>query len=259
MPAACSPFEPHVPRDIYGWRARIGYTSPPAATEVFPYEFYMMVPAGVSLVVSTLAIVEMDQSEVDRSYDISLKAVRELARAGIDVMVLGGLPVNRSRGGDVDALIREVQSDIGIRTTTSTSAQMAAMRQLGARRVAIAHPFAADQDEVFTRCLDDYGLHTAAVKGAGHPAASLGLVPRSTVMELARELMRQAPGADTLWMPCPHWAVAESIEPIEQTLGVRVVTAHQAITWQALRLCGVNDNLPGFGQLLRSPLPKEVS
>jgi maleate isomerase len=29
---------------IYGRRARIGYTSPPAATEVFPYEFYKIVP-----------------------------------------------------------------------------------------------------------------------------------------------------------------------------------------------------------------------
>ena len=33
----------HSPRDIYGYRARIGYTSPPAATEVFPFEFYKMV------------------------------------------------------------------------------------------------------------------------------------------------------------------------------------------------------------------------
>ncbi len=29
---------------IYGHRARIGYTSPPFTTEVFPYEFYKIVP-----------------------------------------------------------------------------------------------------------------------------------------------------------------------------------------------------------------------
>ena len=34
---------------MYGYRARIGYTSPPSATEVFPYEFYRMVPRGARL------------------------------------------------------------------------------------------------------------------------------------------------------------------------------------------------------------------
>ena len=42
---------------MYGHRARIGYTSPPLTTEVFPYEFYRIVPDGVTLVVTTLAIV----------------------------------------------------------------------------------------------------------------------------------------------------------------------------------------------------------
>lgn len=238
------------PRDIYGYRARIGYTSPPAATEVFPFEFYMMVPKGVSLVISTLAIVDMNRDEIDRSFDISLRAARHLARANVDLVVLGGLPINRSRGSDVAALIRQVETDIKVPVTSSTSAQMEAMRRLGAKSVAIAHPFADDQHTVFTSCLDDYGLQTAAIKGAGHPAAHLGCVPRGTAMALARDLMKQAPGADTIWMPCPHWAVAESIEPIEREFGVNVVTAHQAITWSALRLCKVDDKLEGFGKLL---------
>lgn len=239
--------------DIYGWRARIGYTSPPAATEVFPFDFYRMVPQGVTLVLTTLAIVEMNQDEVDRSYDISLRAAGHIARAGVDLMVLGGLPVNRSRGGDVDSLIAEVQAEIGVPVTTSTSAQMAAMRRVGARNVVIGHPFADDQHTVFTSCLDEYGLTTAAVEGAGYPADKLGRVPRSAALALAAKLMKQSPGADTMWMPCPHWAVADSIEPIEREYGIKVVTAHQAITWHALRLCGIDDVIEGFGQLLREP------
>lgn len=239
------------PRDIYGYRARIGYTSPPAATEVFPYEFYMIVPKGVSLVVSTLAIVDMNKDEVDRSYEISLRAARELARSQVDLVVLGGLPINRSRGSDVDGLISEVEGDIKVPVTTSTSAQMEAMRKLGAKNIVIGHPFPDDQHSVFTTCLADYNLETAAIKGAGYPADHLGRVPRSTAMSLARELMKQAPNADTMWMPCPHWAVAESIDPIEKEFGINVVTAHQAITWSALRRCKVDDKIAGFGRLLR--------
>ena len=53
---------------MYGHRARIGYTSPPATTEVFPYEFYNIVPEGVTLVITTLAIMKLTSSEVDLSY-----------------------------------------------------------------------------------------------------------------------------------------------------------------------------------------------
>ena len=243
--------EANQPRDIYGYRARIGYTSPPAATEVFPYEFYMTAPKGVSLVISTLAIVDMSKDEIDRSYEISLRAARELARSAVDLVVLGGLPINRSRGSDVDGLINQVERDIKVPVTTSTSAQIEAMRKLGARNIVIGHPFADDQHGVFTTCLADYGLETAAIRGAGYPAHQLGCVPRSTAMSLARELMKQAPNADTMWMPCPHWAVAESIDPIEKEFGIHVVTAHQAITWSALRRCKVNDKIAGFGRLLR--------
>ena len=48
-----------------------------------------------------------------------------------------------------------------------------------------------------------------------------------------------------------HRAVAEAIEPLEKELDVNVVTAHQAITWHALRRCGIDDRIEGFGRLMR--------
>src|SRR5262245_20775869 len=87
-----------VPDRMYGYRARIGYTSPPLTTEIFPYEFYKIVPAGVTLVVTSLAIVVRSKDEVDQSYDISMRAAREMAAAGCDIVVLGGVPINLSRG-----------------------------------------------------------------------------------------------------------------------------------------------------------------
>ena len=71
---------------MYGHRARIGYTSPPLTTEIFPYEFYKIVPDGVTLVVTSLAIVVRCKDEVDQSYDISMRAAREMAAAGCDIV-----------------------------------------------------------------------------------------------------------------------------------------------------------------------------
>src|SRR3981189_1186763 len=93
-----SPAAAPISETPYGQRARIGYTSPPLTTEVFPYEFYRMAPAGVTLVITTLAIVVRSKQEVDQSYDISMKAAREMAAAGVDIIVLGGVPINLSKG-----------------------------------------------------------------------------------------------------------------------------------------------------------------
>ena len=43
-------------RDGYGHRARIGYVCPPSVAEIVPYEFYKIVPAGVTLAISTLTV-----------------------------------------------------------------------------------------------------------------------------------------------------------------------------------------------------------
>jgi len=95
--------QPSTRSDIYGHRARIGYTCPPLSAEVFPYEFYKLVPAGVTLVITTLTVIERSQSEVDAAYEMSVRAARALAAAGVDLVFLGGVPINLSRG-DQEAL-----------------------------------------------------------------------------------------------------------------------------------------------------------
>src|SRR5215470_671465 len=127
---------------IYGHRARIGYTSPPLTTEVFPYEFYRIVPAGVTLVITTLAIVERSKSEVDQSYETSMKAAREMAAAGVDIVVLGGVPINLSRGYDnAQAMIRDLEAGLKVKVATSASAQAAAAAALGCKKVVVAQPY----------------------------------------------------------------------------------------------------------------------
>src|SRR5260370_20151240 len=109
--------------NIYGHRARIGYTSPPLTTEIFPYEFYKIVPAGVTLVITTLAIVVRSKGEVDQSYDISMKAAREMAAAGVDIVVLGGGPSNVSKGhANADGMIIDLVAELAAKVSTRASA-----------------------------------------------------------------------------------------------------------------------------------------
>src|SRR5712692_6218057 len=123
----------------YGHRARIGYTCPPLATEIFPYEFYKLVPDGVTLVITTLTVIERSTSEVEAAYEMSMRAARELAAAGVDLVFLGDVPVNLSRGKEnAQAMLATLAAEVGVKVSSSVAAQEKAADVLGCRKVVVA-------------------------------------------------------------------------------------------------------------------------
>ena len=234
---------------MYGHRARIGYTSPPLLTEVFAYDFYRMAPPGVTLVFTTLAILDRNAEEVDRSYEISMQAARAMAETGVDLVVLGGVPINLSRGYEnADAMLDNLSRDIGVKVTSSASAQSKALTALGAKKMIIARPYAAQGGFQFA----DYGgpevLGTVAYET---PFKGISRLPPEIAIQLGRDAMKRYPDADTIMFPSPHWPAIDAIEPLEREFGVNVMSALQAIVWDALRLTGIDDKIEGYGKLLR--------
>jgi maleate isomerase len=247
MPTSAAPRD-----DIYGHRARIGYTSPPLTTEIFPYEFYRIVPAGVTLVVTTLAIVVRSKGEVDQSYDISMKAAREMALAGVDIVVLGGVPINLSKGAsNAEQMIMDLEAELSIKISTSASAQAKAAKALGCKKVVVAQPYELSETERIAGYARHFGCEVLGATGWGSAFNQIGRIPRDAALQMGRKLMREHPDADSILLPSPHWPTAEAIEPLEREFGVNVMAAHQAIVWDALRRCGINDRITGFGRLLR--------
>src|SRR6202045_1737361 len=238
--------------DIYGSRARIGYTSPPLTTEVFPYEFYQIVPDGVTLVVTSLAIVVRSKDEVDQSYDISMRAAREMAAAGCDVVVLGGVPINLSRGtANAEEIIRDLEAELKVKVSTSTSAQAAAAKALGCKKGGGCQPYEKTETDRIAGYAKHFGCEVLGATGWGSAFNQIGRIPRHAAIDMGRELMREHPDADSIFFSAPHLPAAGVIEQLERELGINVMTAQQAIVWDALRRCGVNDPIPGFGRLLR--------
>jgi maleate isomerase len=237
---------------MYGHRARVGYTSPPLTTEIFPYEFYKMAPPGVTLVITTLAIVVRSKAEVDQSYEISMRAAREMAAAGVDIIVLGGVPINLSRGAaNAEQMVRDLEAELSVKVSTSAAAQARAAKALGCKKVVVAQPYAhADTDRIAGYALH-FGCEVLGATGWGSPFNQIGRIPQHAAIELGRKLMRAHPDADTILLPSPHWPTAGAIDPLEREFGVNVLTAQQAILWDALRRCGVNDRIEGFGRLFR--------
>ena len=241
-----------IPDKPYGWRARIGYTSPPLTTEVFPYEFYKLVPDGVSLVVTSLAITVRSKEEIDRSYDLSIQATREMKAAGCDIICLGGVPINVSRGhANAEQLITDMEAELGIKVSTSQSAQKKAAKLLGAKKVVVAHPYAAGDTERIAGYSEHMGCETLGAMGWGNDFNKIGGTPRNAALIMGRKLMAAHPRADTIMFPSPQWPTLEAIDVLEAEFNVNVMSALQVIVWDALRRLDINDKIAGAGRLLR--------
>jgi maleate isomerase len=238
--------------DIYGHRARIGYTCPPLSAEIFPYEFYKLAPAGVTLVITTLTVIERSQSEVDQAYEMSMRAARELAAAGVDIVFLGGVPVNLSRGSETARdVLRTLAAELGVPVSSSVAAQEKAAKALGCRKVVVAHPYGANEDGRLIADAERYGCEVLGAMGYGKVISEFGRIPETAALDMGRALMRAHPQADAIFLPSPHWPVISAIEPLEREFGVTVMAASQACVWDALRLTGVKDRIEGYGRLLR--------
>ena len=252
---ARSESEPQSPAgraDIYGRRARIGYTSPPLTTEVFPYEFYKIVPAGVTLVVTTLAIVVRSKDEVEHSYEISMKAAREMAAAGVDIVVLGGVPINLSRG-DVNAekMVASLRPSSSVKMTSSASRRRGPPRRWAVARWWWRSPTSRARTNGSQATGPISACEVLGVTAWGSAFNQIGHIPRQAALELGRELMRAHPDAELSCCRRPTGRRRRLIEPLEQEFGVNVMAAQQTIVWDALRRCGVNDRIEGYGRLLR--------
>jgi maleate isomerase len=238
--------------DIYGHRARIGYVCPPLIAEVFPYEFYKVVPAGVTLVMTTLAVTAPSAGGLDAAYAASLCAARELAAAGVDVVFLGGVPVNLARGAEnAQDLLHALAAELGVKVSSSTAAQAKAARILGCRKVVVAHPYGAQEEARLIADAARYGCTVLGADGFGAVMREFGRIPTRAARDLGGALIRAHRDADAVFFPSPHWPVIEAIEPIEREFGVTVMAATAACIWDALRLAGISDRIAGYGRLLR--------
>src|SRR6478672_5207771 len=128
----------------YGSRARIGYTCPVFLAEIFPYDFYKIVPEGVTLVTATASVWQGTPEELRRSAEQALGAAQEMARSGVNLIVLGGVPVNLAAGyASVEELAQKVQADCGVPVTASLLCQNHALQALDAKKIVVLSPGAS--------------------------------------------------------------------------------------------------------------------
>ncbi len=137
----------------------------------------------------------------------------------------------------------------GVKTVLATDATAAALQTLGAKRFGVISPMSS----AHSRSVQDY---YEALGYAVPYAVSLKVEKSEDIIKVQRDQVIAAfeeinkPDIDTLVHVGGALGIVSMIAELEDHFRKPIVSVNAATYWYALRQIGVNDPMPGFGQLL---------
>jgi len=139
----------------------------------------------------------------------------------------------------------------GIPVATPITAGIAALNSFGARKIAVLTPYIDEVNGPIVHYIENSGLDVVALTSFLFADDNdMADIPPDAIYNAALEADR--PEAEALFISCTAIRAVDTIERIEQALGKPVVSANQALFWEALRAAGYLEPVPGYGKLLRS-------
>jgi len=223
---------------------------------VVPYDFaldrelWRWTPPGVNLLLTRTRYAAMPvtlaQAKVVSDTAAVAEATRSVLEPGPGVVAYGCTSGSFVRGLEGEHELVEAMVGAGAPAAVTTSgALLEALAHLGISRISVATPY----DEAITLRLQEF-LHEAGTEVVG--ASFLGLsgqiwtVPYLETAALVRQAAAQ--GGEAVFVSCTNLLCYDLIAPLEEELGVPVLTANQVTMWAALRRVGA---VPlGHGQAL---------
>ena len=235
----------------YAGLGRIGLICPSTNTSIEP-EFQRMAPPGLAVHVARAFQNGPQAPALYRQIAANVEgASRDLASAGVDVIAFGCTSCTYFFPGAT--LAESMTRMTGAPAVLTADAVVAALRALGARRIALATPRTEFVNRREAEWLAEHGLEVVSAEGLqlGKTAverAAIGRVPLDVTYDLARRVDR--PRAEAVFISCTNLPSLALIQRLEAELGKPVVTSNQATFWRCLRAMGATRRLRGFGTLL---------
>lgn len=242
---------------MYGWKARIGSISA-VPTDILPYEFYRIVPEGVTLMQTTLGIPIVLEKDLDEARKNIEGIARTLAREGADVIILGAAPIVYFKGvGSDKALSDEITQATGVPTISNQTAMMDALKALGCQRILLVSPHDQVTNEKLKRYLEPQGFEVVGMGGLDLIVnAEINRITRQQAYHLVKDTFNKyrGEGIQGILLPCANWPSSLLVRTWEAELGVPVVTSIQAKIWSCLKTLGIRDDVKAVGSLLETKL-----
>lgn len=234
----------------YGDRARIGFLVP-SGNQVCEAELHAMMPAGVAALVTRLELRGSSEPELLRMVEGLEAAARLLADARPALLAFHCTAVSTFAPSMADAIPQRMAAATGLPATATAEGIIAAFAALDARRVLLVTPYVAPVHAREVAFLAAHGITVVGGSSLGlNTNAEMAVLAPDRIRDQVRAAAAASPGAQACFISCTAIRSAPLIAPLEDELGMPVITSNQVMAWHALRRCAIADVMPGFGRLM---------
>jgi arylmalonate decarboxylase len=223
----------------------------PFSTDKVPEEGPMMYP-GVKFIPRAVGVRALTPEGYDAAWNAILPAAKQLAKEGVDAIMVIGTSLTFYRGYDAhQELLEQLRKETGLPVSTMSEAVVDGLKAVGARRIAVATAYADEVNNRLADFLRRAGFEVMALKGFGlFGFGEPGKKSEQEIIDLSGTAIEAAGKPDAVLISCGGLLTLGCAEPIEQQHGVPVVTSTQSAFWKAMRLAGDSGHVAGRGRML---------
>ncbi len=141
----------------------------------------------------------------------------------------------------------------GAKCTTPITAAFAAFRAFGARRIGVLTPYRADVNRIVADYVAARGFEVPVFGSFNEENDSVvAHISPASIRDGILAISRRA-AIDAVFVACTSVRLAGHAAALEAAVGLPVTSSNHAMAWHALRLAGIDDQLPRFGKLFTLP------
>ena len=243
--------------DRLGYRCKIGLLVPAFNASMQP-ELDAMRPRGVTHHVARIDVADgplsSDREQIDLVERIGSgvpTALRQVMQVG-PAVVLHGISIPAFWEGPAGArrMMNDLENAAGAPVVIGALACEQALERIGRpRRLAIVTPYQPVGDDAVRAYFEALNYEVAAIhslQAPGHQA--IAHADAAEIIGAFKTVAQSDP--DAILQVGTNLAAADLAAEAERWLGVPTIAINVAIYWAALRRCGVDDRIYGFGRLL---------
>lgn len=182
-----------------------------------------------------------------------IASATELILPGLDLQVVafgctsGAIVIGEDQVGEE---IRKARP--GVSFTTPITAAKHGLKKLEVKRIALLTPYVESINRLFQAHLEAAGFEVSRIATFNNSNDSE--VARIDASSLSQAVLQTGAytDVDAVFVSCTSLCMCDLTRDIEQLLGKPVLSSNSAMAWHALRLSGIEDLLPQWGQLFEN-------
>jgi len=224
----------------------------PFATDDIPFEAPIMYP-GVRFIPRGVGVRALTPEGYTPAWNGILPAADYLAAQNdIEAIMVIGTSLTFFRGPEAHAqLLEDLRRRTGLPVSTMSQAIIDGLREVGARRVAVATAYTDVVNRRLRELLAAAGVDVLALEcfdllEFGGPAKKT----EADIIALSDRAVEHAPGAEGILISCGGLRTLDVAAPLEARHGIPVVSSATAALWAAMRLVGESGHVSGYGRML---------